>query len=124
MKIVIQPLPHALQRYDTVGDWQFAPRGNLLSVRVSRMRDERAEWAVALHEMVEALLCNAAGVSQEEVDRFDFGFLGEGEPGDDPAAPYAAQHTIATEIERRFVEALGLRWEDYEATVQRAGEEG
>lgn len=124
MKIVIQPLPHALQRYATVGDWQFAPRGNILSIRVSRMRDERAVWAVALHEMVEALLCNAAGVSQEEVDQFDFGFLGEGEPGDDPAAPYAPQHAVATEIERIFVRAVGLGWEDYEAMVQRVEEEG
>ena len=56
------------------------------------MTDRRYELLVALHELVEALLCKEAGVSQERVDALDEAYEAkrlpddkDSEPGDDPA---------------------------------------
>jgi hypothetical protein len=46
------------------------------------------------------LLCIDRGVSFKAIDRFDMNFKGDGEPGDDPRAPYYRQHQFATQIER------------------------
>jgi hypothetical protein len=41
----------------------------------------------------------------------------ENEPGDDPEAPYHAQHQFATKIERQLATALGVDWKAYEAEI-------
>jgi len=118
--IHIAIIPHGKQRYPTVGDWQYeGPRdATHLMIKVSGMPDQRMEQAVAIHELVEALLCNAAGITQEEVDAWD---MGPGktfdEPGDSDEAPYHLQHMIANEHESRFVEAIGLNLDDYDNVV-------
>jgi hypothetical protein len=118
MRITIETIRHEDQRYSTCGDWLF-PDPNHLVVHVSEMGDWRYEMAVAAHEMVEALLCQASGVSQEQVDAFDNSFSSEdGEPGDDPEAPYHKQHCFATAVERLLIAALGVSWADYEEAVE------
>ena len=117
MKITIEVIPHRLQRYNTAGDWTIDVEGNI-AIRVSDMGDWRYNAAVAVHELVEALLCRRAGVSQAEVDRFDDGFQGEGEPGDDHDAPYAQQHCFATAVERMLIAALEVPWDEYEKAVE------
>jgi len=118
MKITIETIPHRLQRIPgQVGDWTFDGEGNI-SVRVSDMGDWRYIAAVAVHELVEALLCRRDDVSQEEVDRFDLGYRGDGEAGDDRSAPYARQHCFATAVERMLIAAMGLSWSDYAAAVE------
>jgi len=115
MKITIETVAHADQRYDTVGDWQWC--GNDLVVRVSYMDDWRHVAAIAVHELVEALLCRDMGVSQEAVDKFDTAYKGDGEPGDDPQAPYRDEHCIATAVERMLIATFGISWADYDAKV-------
>jgi hypothetical protein len=56
-------------RYPTVADWQFKPDGSL-HITVARMSDRRYEFSLALHELIEGLLCQQSGVSQERVDAF------------------------------------------------------
>jgi hypothetical protein len=51
----------------TVGDWRVRPDG--LHTFISRMSDQRYEFLVAAHEMIEAYLAIHAGVSPEAVDR-------------------------------------------------------
>jgi len=77
------------------------------------MTDRRYELLVALHELVEALLCQQSGVSQERVDAFDKAYEAkrpladkDSEPGDDPAAPYNRQHVIASVTERLAADLL------------------
>jgi hypothetical protein len=41
----------------------------------------------------------------------------EREPGDDPGAPYHAQHLFATKIEKQLANALGVDWKAYEAEL-------
>ena len=127
MRIEMQTIDHAKQRYPTVGDWWFSPSFNPLSiamlVRVSKMPDWRYEFLVGIHEMIEAGLCKYAGVHEDAVTAFDEAYEARrqpddlSEPGDDEAAPYHRQHQLATEIERRLAQELGVDWERYEAIV-------
>lgn len=126
MKISIESIEHSKQRYPTAGDWFFDKKGNL-HIKVSRLGDWRMEALVAVHELVEALLCNNRGITQEQVDRFDMQFEDErvcgihaleDEPGDDKNSPYRDEHCIATAVERLLCAELGLAWNDYDAKIQ------
>jgi len=122
MKVTIETIPHGEHRYATVGDWFFDPDGNL-TIRVSKLSDWRREMLIAVHELVEVLICKHRGISQESVDRFDKEFEAtrhpdnEDEPGDDPAAPYVKEHCIATAVERLLCAELGVSWKEYEAEL-------
>lgn len=122
--IAIRFIPHATQRYPTVGDWFFD--GRILRVLVSDMKNFEYNLCVAVHEIVEAVLCDRANVKEEEVTAFDIEFekrralhlVGPfDEPGDDPQAPYYSQHQVATSVEKTLAKALGLNWEEYDAAV-------
>ena len=118
-QIVIDFIPHRQQRYPTCGDWFY--EGDVLHIKVSATADERHQRLVAAHELVEALLCNAADVSQEAVDAFDMGtFLRD--PGNSPDAPYHMQHELATVIERSLALATNVDWSEYEAALDALGE--
>jgi hypothetical protein len=111
-KVVIEVVRHEDQRYDTCGDWYI--REGVLYVYVSEFEDARSHWAIAVHELIEALLCTNNGISDGVVDAFD---LGEGadydEPGMHPSAPYHKEHLYATSVERRLVNTLGVIWETH-----------
>lgn len=138
MKIIIETIPHQDQQYETVGDWRRDPDGTL-RIRVSDMGNEKYALLVALHELVEVSLCEDRGITTEEVDDFDKRFEAaragdgrmlvsialnqsveidkEGEPGDDPRAPYRKEHFFATNIERQMALELGVDWAEYDAAV-------
>jgi hypothetical protein len=116
MKIVLETIPHDQQRYDTAGDWWFAPDGSL-QIRVSEMGDEQYEEMVAVHELIEVLLCKAHGVGQHAVDDFDRAYTGDGEPGDEEGSPYRDEHCFATAVERMLCAAMGRSWAEYDDAV-------
>lgn len=122
MKIKIEAIPHNRHRYPTVGDWYFDKRGTLV-IRVSRMGNWRYEMLVAVHELVEVLICKHRGVSQKSVDKFDKAFEAnrkpgdESEPGDDPKAPYRREHFFATNIESLLSSELDVDWAKYEKKI-------
>jgi hypothetical protein len=122
-RYVIKVVPHRKQRYETVGDW--IP-GEPVQIRVSRMKDERYVFLVALHELIEYELCRMRGIGDAEVVRFDRTFEAErsvglhsarSEPGDDPRSPYRKEHTFATTVEKLVAQKLGVKWSDYEETA-------
>jgi hypothetical protein len=130
MEIEIKTIPHEGQRYETVGDWLIfkaskglpPPVGEFkLLVRVSDMGDWRKEALVAVHELVEALLCHARHISDESVTAFDLAFNGSGEPGDDPACPYRKEHFFATSVERLLAAEFGVDWIEYDSSVANVG---
>ena len=96
--------------------------GDLL-ISVSKMSDPRYETLVAAHELIEAMLCRQAGISERAVDAFDRHYEAhrkagdQSEPGDDPRAPYHRQHVAATKIERELAALLGVVW----ATIRKRG---
>jgi len=123
VEYVISQVPHKKQRYETVGDW--IP-GRPVRIRVSKMKDERYVFLVALHEMIEYELCRMNGITDREVVEFDASFEEErrqrlhsieAEAGDDPRAPYSDQHGFATMIERTVAQKMGVSWSAYEKAV-------
>ena len=114
MRIQIETVPHGQQRYETTGDWWWDP-DDTPQMRVSALDDWRHGVLIAVHELVEALLCKAHGVSMEAVDEWDMGQGKElDEPGDDPRAPYHREHEFAGCVERLLAHELGIDWNDYE----------
>ncbi len=123
----IAQVPHRKQRYETVGDW--IP-GKPAQIRVSKMKDQRYVFLVALHEMIEYELCKMHGITDREVVAFDVNFEAErrmnlhpldAEPGDHPKAPYRNEHEFATMIEMMVAQKLGVSWSDYEKTILSLG---
>lgn len=122
MRINIQTIPHAKQRYETVGDYWV--KDGVLEIRVSELPDWRYELLVAIHELAEYYFCKNDGVSERSIYRFDVKYenarargkyTSDQEPGDDPDAPYTKQHQFATIIERTAAMALGVSWGKYNA---------
>ena len=118
----ILTIPHHWQEYETVGNWKFGRNGGLL-VLVSDMQNEKYEFLIGLHEMIEAYLCKKANIKESDVTAFDIEFeknRPEGnvdEPGNDPKAPYYHQHLFATEVERALAKALSVDWNIYDKFV-------
>ena len=122
MNINIQTIPNDQHRYSTCGDWWLDNQGNI-QIRVSDMGNPDYEALVALHELVEVLLCKKRGITTEQVDAFDKAFEAarepgnDDEPGDDPKAPYKKEHFFATNIEALTSAELGVDWQTYEAAI-------
>ena len=121
MQITIETIQHKEQRYNTCGDWLFV-EPNHLRIRVSELGDWRKEAAIAVHELVEAILCRNDGVADDAVDAFDTSVEGAmlTEPGDSSNAPYHRQHCFATAVERMLIAALGVSWASYEQALKEA----
>lgn len=127
--IVIETIPHAKQRYETVGDyftahnWVRIGEGLTRQFRVSDMGNPDYEFLVALHELIESHLAQKRGISDAAIDAFDIAFEAarrEGdtnEPGNDPRCPVYREHQFATQIEHMVAEELGVNWKDYDRTV-------
>ena len=123
MKIVIETIPHAKQRYDTVGDY-YVDEDGTRHILVSDMRNDDYEFFVGIHEAAEQHLCLKNGVPEKDITKFDIWYeknnIGPpGEPGDDPRAPYHNEHCFATAIERLMVAARGIKWARYEKAVNK-----
>lgn len=121
MRIVIETIPHAAHRYPTVGDY-WRDRDGTMQVRVSAMADERHALLVAIHEVIEAHLCEQRGISEESITAFDKQHLADDDPwvddpGHCPDAPYHREHVFAECIERLFAFEIGVNWQEYEAAL-------
>lgn len=120
-EIRIKFIPHSRQVYPTVGDWRY--KKGVLCIYVSLMSDWRYEVLVAIHELIEVLLCKDRGVTVSEVDAFDKAFEkerkpgNEDEPGDHPSAPYKNEHFFATSIERLMAAELKVDWSKYDKEI-------
>lgn len=120
MKITVKVIPHRKHRkiggirYETVGDWKFDKKGDL-TVWVSEMFEEKYEALVAVHEILEALLCLASGVSEESVSGFDMECQKRGisDPGAEEDSPYYDQHRFAESVEFLLARELGVDWREY-----------
>ena len=109
MKIIIRTQPHEHMRYDTLGDWQYADDLAIISVSEDvKTADE--QFLIALHELVESYLCSHRDITQDHVDKWDFGYEAQGlEPGDHPEAPYRREHRFAMLIEHLMAHELGIQ---------------
>lgn len=122
MNITLKSIPHDQQRYETAGDWKINPDGSI-EINVSDMGNEDYNFLVALHELVEVWLCQKRGIKDEDVTKFDIAFEesrgknDNGEPGDEPDAPYQNEHLIATGVEKIVAASIGVKWKEYDDAV-------
>ena len=124
-RIILEIIPHAKQRYDTIGDWQVRHRRGIdeLYITISELRGHNWEhWIIGVHELFEAILCLAINIRPEHLDEFDkhFNPRAQHEPGDSPLAPYHIQHGFASAVERMLCAALNINWYEYERAVKNA----
>jgi hypothetical protein len=129
MRVIIDTVPHHEQRYPTCGDY-WEDHDGTLRVRVSELGDWRHVILIAVHEMIEMMLTRYRRISDEDICIFDRAFeerraRGEvdGEPGDDPHAPYRREHFFATNVERLLAAELGVDWKTYAEAVDALGGE-
>ena len=126
-------IPHAQQRLQLEYgpgnqepcDWQFID-GELV-IKVSDMGNWQYNFLAAAHELVEAVLCHARGITDGDVDKFDQSWTehdGLDGPGDDPTAPYYREHRVADVVERLLAFCLGVTWTDYEDAMEALAETG
>lgn len=125
MNIVIKSAPQEKIRADQCGDWWvFGP--NDILVHVLETMSPESQFAVAIHELVEAYLCRKDGITDESVCRFDEQYEAErkegkhnshDEPGDDPRAPYRKQHSAATFAERAICHAVDINWDHHDQSI-------
>jgi len=120
LKVDARTIPHKFQRYDTAGDWYGHDRHVI--ILMSELGDSSLEALLFIHEFVEAFLCMKRGISDESVTQFDKSFIGNGEPGDDPNAPYHREHLVATAIETALAEELGIDMDKYDKALYKLGE--
>lgn len=120
MDIHIKVVPPSEMRPEVDGaDWYFDEAGDL-QVRICPMSDWRYEMLLAIHETVEAIMCDHNGVTVAQVDKFDqeYDLAHPNQPdlnaGDDPQAPYRHEHCFATAIERILCGVLGVNWKEYD----------
>ena len=125
MKITLETIPHNQQRLGEVGDWYFAPNGDL-TVRISELGDWRANFLFMRHEMDEAMLCRHAGITTEQVDTDQVYAAQHPEIENNPDSfsgyPGSAlqnQHNDALAAEWIMSRLLGLAWSDYAKLVEK-----
>ncbi len=126
MNISIKTIKHEDQVYPTCGDWRFTEEGDL-NIFISDMGNWKYEALIAVHELLEVILCKDRGVSTEIVDTFDKLFenlrtqnpelIGDVEPGSMPTAPYHREHMFASIVEKALAGELKVDWNDYDKTV-------
>jgi hypothetical protein len=128
LNVRIKTIPHHFQEYDTVGNyWRDAGEcgAEVLEIRVSRMRDRRYEFLVALHELIEAFLCDWRRIPFGKITRFDIEYESRrrkserAEPGASMCAPYRREHQFAERVERIVARELEVDWLKYDRAVAR-----
>lgn len=112
-------------RYKTVGDWytELDKETNTEKTIIEcvDLGETAMNFLILIHEFVEYTLCNAEGITQEEVDEYDFEHQDEQdeeELGENEDAPYHEQHMIADGLERIFCTLLQVNWQDYTEAVE------
>ncbi len=119
MHVVIKSIPAGEFRYPSAGDYWDDPDGTK-QIRVLALQDWRHELLLAVHELVEAFICDHRGIAEPDIMAFDVEFERNRAPGnlDEPGfasdAPYRAEHTFATAVEMLLAQQLGVDWKKYQ----------
>jgi hypothetical protein len=122
MKIIVQTVQHQNQRYNTVGDWFFSKEfiDTVLIIRISDLGDDKLNALIAIHELVEAILCkfNDPEITGEQVDQFDMSHPELKEPGEALDCPYMIPHLVASDVEKMIADRLKVDWNLYEGRIR------
>lgn len=121
MNIAIHSVPQQRIRANQIGDW-WSFGGGSFTIHALETLSPESQFAVIIHELVEAYLCRKRGVTDEVVSAFDEHYEAEckegkhkpdDEPGDDLRSPYRTEHMAATFVERAVCHVLGISWPEH-----------
>ena len=121
--VVINPIESIRQRYSTAGDYQQFDK--VLHVRVTKMKDWRHTFLLALHEFAEAAACKYLGIPFSAVDNWDLEYEknrkagDDSEPGEHEKCPYREAHYMALKIEMLAAVEFGIDWIFYEDALNK-----
>ena len=101
----------------------MADDGDTLAIQVADLENDESSFLVALHELVEVVLCQQHGITAEQVDAYDFAHQDDDDPGLNPDAPYHREHMVAFSMEIEAALALGVDWTDYNKRLDEAWEQ-
>lgn len=119
--VIVKSIPNHWHEYPTCGNWSWCD--DVLIVLVTEMSDV-SMFAVAVHEITEAMYCRKTGVTEKQVCQFDIRYEqnrmpgDNSEPGDALQSPYREAHQRATHVERAVCAALEVLWDNHERNVQ------
>ena len=119
-KIVIKKIPHKKQRLNDVGDY-FIKNG-VLEIRVSEEVGFWESLLIAIHELIEVLLCLKKGLSIKKIDEWDMKDSKKDdypETGLNPKCPYHKEHMIALGVEHILAPFLKVDWKEYEKKMDK-----
>ncbi|GAC1494481.1 MAG: hypothetical protein NVS1B13_24850 [Flavisolibacter sp.] len=125
MEIKIEIKSLSKMRYPTVGDYYYDQDG-VLRFEIADTGNDFYNRAILIHEMIEQLITEANGITEEEITIFDKfyemrraqGLVSEfSEPGFDESAPYRAAHSYATSCEMGLFAMTNKSWIDYDHTI-------
>jgi hypothetical protein len=108
--MIMNCVPHRLQRYDSCGDWYDL--NGVTHFTISQM-DIDKEMETLLHELLEWHLCQKAGITAAMVDKWDFAHPDSDDPGSLKGCPYKKQHEAAMKLSKLAVKLMGHNWEQY-----------
>lgn len=125
-KITIEVIDHNDHKYETCGNYFENPDGSW-TIQVSKT-NLKYEFYVAIHELIEKVLCHCKGITDEEITKFDEEFenmrdmypkiVGDYEPGNNDNAPYNHEHIMASRVEKWLVESSDDKgWNEYDKTI-------
>ena len=120
--ITVKFLDYKDMRYPTVGDYEMV-EGDILEFRIAKSGNSIYDRIVLIHEMGEQLMSEFKGVTNEQIDEFDFAYeknRPEGnmdEPGDDPNCPVQIEHSIMTAVERILCACMNIPWKTYNDAI-------
>ena len=107
-------------RYETAGDWETDHSASDFGVSVT-VRDTGNpdyDFLLAIHELTEAYVASRSGITQMEVDDWDFAHLDSEDPGSIEGCPYIDAHGAGTDMEIAAAEVLGIDFLKYDKDIR------
>ena len=119
-KITIDFIDHKKQEYPTCGNYKIYPNGEIV-IYVSKTGNADYNCLIAIHELIEVLLTQKRGISEESIAKFDIKFEKKRKKGntDEPGdfGHYKKEHRFAENVERLFAHELGVDWTKYDKKI-------
>lgn len=118
-----------LPDYPDIGSYKMNGDNSPAFIGCADTGNDISNFAVLVHEQIEAMWCWLNGVQEKDVSEFDTKFftdqlLGlipeDAEPGYHKGCPYAAGHFMAEQVERFVLERFGMMWSAHEENCKNA----
>lgn len=97
-------------RYDDAGDYFDN------TIVAYDFKNDVITNAIFLHEFIEYMLIKASGIEPDLIDRFDTDDTSKKEFPKEFAL-YGKFHEMANQVERQFIQNLGLSWDEHDKTI-------